>query len=161
MKKSFEEKQFLGYNQFNLVVRLIIAGGCLFSYFFSDSSLLDSSSDLFLILGISVLLISILLFLVPHLKTEVKDGFLVLNGYWTTRIVKIDLRNIKRCEKVKYSKYLLSRSVYNLHLKGSVKFFTHGSWAVELTDKEGLKYKIGTQRADELKKVLEETIKNQ
>lgn len=159
MNNFFEEKQYLGYNQFNLIVRLIIASGCLFSYFFSESSLFDQSSDLFLILGISVLFISILLFLVPHIKTEVKEGVLILNGFWTTRIVKIDLKNIKKLEKVKYSKFLLNRPIYNLHLKGSVKFYTYGNWAVELTDKEGLKYKIGTQRADELNKVLAQFIK--
>ena len=70
--------------------------------------------------------------------------------------MKIDLKNIERCEKVRYSKFMLNRAVYNLHLKGRIKFFTSGTWAVELTDKEGLKYKIGTQRPDE----LEQKIKN-
>lgn len=148
--KVFEEKQYLGYNQFNLLVRLILAVGCLGSYFATDASKFDDTSNLFLILGISVLVISIFLFFVPHIKTEVIGTNLVLSGFWTTRIVKIDLENIETCEKVKYSKVILNRAVYNLHLKGKVKFFTHGKWAVELTDKEGLKYRIGSQRADML-----------
>ena len=159
MQNSFEEKQYLGYNQFNLIIRLLIAAGCLFSYFFSETTTSDSSSDLFLILGISVLFISVLLFLVPHIKTEIKDDFITMNGFWTTRIVKLDLKNIKSCEKVKYSKFMLSRPVYNLHLKGNVKFFTQGVWAVQLTDFEGLRYRIGTQRPDELKEVINNNLK--
>ncbi len=159
MQSSFEEKQYLGYNQFNLIIRLLIAAGCLFSYFLSETTTTDSSSDLFLILGISVLFISVLLFLVPHIKTEIKDGYVIMNGFWTTRLVKLDLKNIKSCEKVKYSKFMLSRPVYNLHLKGNIKFFTQGVWAVELTDAEGLKYRIGTQRPDELKEVIKNNLK--
>ncbi|MFT6716437.1 MAG: hypothetical protein ACJA0Q_001076 [Saprospiraceae bacterium] len=160
MEKQFEEKQYLGYNQFNLLVRVIIAGGCLMSYFLADaSSVVDDSSALFLLLGISVLVISLMLFFVLHIKTEIKDEFLLLSGFWTTRMVKIDLKNIQSCEKVKYSKFMLNRAVYNLHLKGKIKFFTSGTWAVELTDKEGLKYRIGTQRSDELCKRIKEIIK--
>ena len=156
---QYEEKQFLGYNLFNLLVRTVIAGGCLISYFFSPTTIVDDSSDLFLILGISVLFISVLLFFVLHLKTEVSGNFLILNGFWTTRKVKIDLNNIVAYEKVKYSKLLLNRPIYNLHLKGKIKFYTHGNWAVELTDKEGLKYRIGSQRPDELCEVIKKVKK--
>ncbi|MFT6746774.1 MAG: hypothetical protein ACJAZ2_001118 [Glaciecola sp.] len=166
MEKKFEEKQYLGYNQFNLIVRVIIAAGCLASYFLADASnvidadsVIDDSSGLFLILGISVLVISLMLFFVLHIKTEIKDDFILLSGFWTTRVVKIDLKNIVSCEKVKYSKFMLNRAVYNLHLKGKIKFFTSGTWAVELTDKEGLKYRIGTQRADELSERIKLIIK--
>ena len=160
MEKKFEEKQYLGYNQFNLIVRVIIAAGCLASYFLADaSSVVDDSSGLFLILGISVLVISLMLFFVLHIKTEIKDDFMFLSGFWTTRMVKIDLKNIVSCEKVKYSKFMLNRAVYNLHLKGKIKFFTSGTWAVELTDKEGLKYRIGTQRPDELSERVKVIIK--
>jgi hypothetical protein len=160
MENKFEEKQYLGYNQFNLLVRVIIAAGCLLSYFFADAtSLVDDSSALFLILGISVLVISLLLFFVLHIKTVINDDFIILSGFWTTRIVKIDLKNIEGCETVKYSKFMLNRAVYNLHLKGKIKFFTSGSLAVELTDKEGLKYRIGSQRADELNGRIQKIIK--
>lgn len=159
IKTHYEEKQYLGYNLFNLLLRTVIAAGCLISYFFSTTSIIDDSSDLFLILGISVLFISVLLFFVLHLKTEVVGGFLILNGFWTTRKVKIDLNNIVSCEKVRYSKLLLNRPIYNLHLKGKIKFYTHGNWAVELTDKEGLKYRIGSQRPDELCEVIQKVKK--
>ena len=164
MEKQFEEKQYLGYNQFNLLVRVIIAAGCLMSYFLADaSSVIDDSSGLFLILGISVLVVSLMLFFVSQeevkKETEIKEDYLILSGFWTTRMVKIDLKNVEKCEKVKYSKFMLNRAVYNLHLKGKIKFFTSGTWAVELTDKEGLKYRIGTQRVDELNERIKKIIK--
>lgn len=154
MNKHFEEKQYLGYNQFYLFMRLVIAVGCLFSYFFSNETVKDDTSNMFLFLGIAILFVSVALFLVLHIKTEVVDHFIILSGFWTARMVKIDIRNIVSCEKVKYSKYAMKRSVYNLHLKGRIKFYTHGNWAVELTDTAGLKYRIGSQRAEELSKVI-------
>jgi hypothetical protein len=159
MEKRYEEKQYLGYNQFNLLVRVIVGAGCLLSYFLADVSAVDDSSELFLILGISVLVISLLLFFVLHIKTEIRDDFMLLSGFWTTRVVKIDLKNVVSCEKVKYSKFMLNRAVYNLHLKGKIKFFTSGTYAVELIDKEGLKYRIGTQRSDELVEKINQVIK--
>ena len=49
--------------------------------------------------------------------------------------------------------------MYNLHRKGTIRFFTRGTECVELVDKDGLVYLIGTQKADELTKVLENEIK--
>ena len=86
-------------------------------------------------------MISLLSFFVLHLKTQIFGNILELDGFWTTRKVKIDLNNIVKYETLKYSKMLFNRPVYNLHLRGKIKFFTHGNWAVELTDKDGLKYK--------------------
>ena len=49
--------------------------------------------------------------------------------------------------------------MYNLHRKGTIRFFTRGTECDELVDKDGLVYLIGTQKADELTKVLENEIK--
>lgn len=153
---QFQEKQYLGNNKFNLFIRLIIAVACIGSYYSADSS--DETAGLFLIIGISVLAISVILFLILHIKTEVVGDNLILDGFWTTRKVKIDLNNIVKTEVVKYSKILFNRPVYNLHIRGRVKFFTHGNYAVELTDKEGLNYRVGSQRVEELNKIIEEKI---
>ena len=61
-------------------------------------------------------------------------------------------------KKVEYSKYLLNAAVYNLHLKGKVRFYTRGSYAVELIDKDGLVYLIGSQKAEELTRVIQEKL---
>ena len=89
-----------------------------------------------------------------HLKTQVRGDILELDGFWTTRKVKVDLKNIDKVEVVKYSKILFNRPVYNLHIRGKIKYFTHGNYAVELTDKDGLRYRIGSQRFEELKILL-------
>jgi hypothetical protein len=83
-----------------------------------------------------------------------------LDGFWTTRKVKVDLNNIVKCETLKYSKILFNRPVYNLHVRGKIKYFTHGNWAVELTDKDGLRYRVGSQRFKELSKLINEKITN-
>lgn len=154
----FSEKQYLGYNKFNLFIRLIIAIACISSYYTSEEG--HETADLFLIIGISVLTVSVLLFFVLHIKTKVEGNNLELDGFWTARKVKIDLNNIVKSEVVKYSKILFNRPVYNLHIRGRVKFFTHGNLAVELTDKDGLRYRIGSQRFEELNEIIQEKIVN-
>ena len=155
---EFEEKQYLGYNKFNLFIRLFIALGAFGSYFVSDSK--DETANLFLFIGLGILLLSVLSFFVLHLKTQVFGNILELDGFWTTRKVKIDLNNIVKCETLKYSKILFNRPVYNLHVRGKVKYFTYGNWAVEITDKDGLRYRVGSQRIKELNKLINEKITN-
>jgi len=77
---------------------------------------------------------------------------------WTARKVKIDINSLISAKKVKYSRYLLNRSVYNLHIKGSIRFFTRGNDAVELTDKDGLTYLIGSQKSEELERIINEKL---
>ena len=79
---------------------------------------------------------------------------IVLDGLWTARKIKIDLTSIRSVKKVMYSKYILNRSVYNLHLKGTIRFYTRGVDAVELIDKDGLIYLIGSQKSEELARVV-------
>jgi hypothetical protein len=45
---------------------------------------------------------------------------------------------------------MLNNPVYNLHIKGTIRFYSSGNSAVQLTDKEGLIYKIGTQQQESL-----------
>ena len=57
------------------------------------------------------------------------------------------------------SRFFFKNAVYNLHRKGTIRFFTRGAYCVELIDKDGLRYLIGSQRADELTTVLQKEIK--
>lgn len=155
---NFIENQYLGFNPFNLIVRLIIAGGCFFSFFTAQETLKDSTANLFLILGISVLLISILLFFVLHIKTLLVDHLVVISGYFGARIIKLDLHNFVSSEVVSYSKFTFNRPVYNLHIKGKVKFFTYGKLAVKLVDKQGLIYLIGSQKAQQLNQLIDKKL---
>ena len=98
-------------------------------------------------------IIFILLFIL-HFVTKVENRSIILEGLWTARKVKIDISSILTSEKVMYSKFIFNRGVYNLHRKGRIHFYTYGRDAVQLTDKDGLIYIIGSQRADELNKII-------
>ena len=105
-------------------------------------------------------LVSALLVFILHFETKIINGSIILDGLWTSRKVKIDLNSIKSCERVNYSKYFLNRSVYNLHLKGSIRFFTRGNDAVKLTDKDGQVYLIGSQKVEELERIIQNKLNN-
>jgi len=79
----------------------------------------------------------------------------MLDGLWTSRKVKIDLNTIIEVKKVTNNTYILNPPIYNLHFNNKIHFFTHGHDSIELTDKEGLKYSIGTQKAEELFNALQ------
>ncbi len=154
---KFEEKQFLGYNKLSFFRRMVFTIFCFSAYYWSEEQ--NKSGDLFFIMGISILVISALLVFVLHFHTKVLNGSVVLDGLWTARKVKIDLSSIEQVRKTEYSRFIFNKSVYNLHRKGTIRFYTRGKECVELVDKDGLVYLIGSQRIDELTKVLEEAIK--
>ena len=104
------------------------------------------------------MMISIILCFILHFETTVFKDSVILNGLWTARKVKINIHSIVNVNKVAYSKYLINRSVYNLHRKGVIRFYTRGGEAIELTDKDGLIYLIGSQKAEELKNVITKKI---
>lgn len=152
----FEEKQYLGRNPYWLNRRLVLAAFCFVAYWVTEN---PQNGDLFLIVGTCILAISAILFFIIHYKTLVYDGYLFLDGLWTSKRVKIDLNNIVSCEKTPYSSFLLNNPVYNLHKKGTIRFYAGGKDAVKLVDKDGLIYMIGTQEADKLHAVLAKQLK--
>ena len=154
---DFIEKQYLGLNKTSLTRRMTLAIFCFVAYYWRENH--DKSGELYFFLGIAIMIISILLLFVLHFKTQVKNGSIILDGLWTSRKVKIDTASIVSAKKVKYSKYFVNRSVYNLHLKGTIRFYTRGVDAVELIDKDGLVYLIGSQKAEELARVINNKLK--
>ena len=152
----FEEKQYLGYNKFNLSIRSTVAVFCFLSAFYADPN--DPNAELFLVIGVLIMVLSVALIFVLHLHTSLDNNSLEISGFWNSRKVKVDLVNIVACEKARYSKFLLNRPVYNLHFKGKIRFFTRGNDAVRLIDKDGLIYVIGSQRAEELSLIINKEI---
>jgi hypothetical protein len=150
----FEEKQYLGYNRSSMLRRLSLALFCFGLYWWKVHN--DQNGDLFFLLGIIIIVISILLLFVLHLKIRVFKKYIELDGLWTSRKVKIDLSNIMKIERKRYSQYHFNNPVFNLHFKGLIRFYTGGSEAVEITPKEGSPYRIGTQKSAELEKILRE-----
>ncbi|MDG2058653.1 MAG: hypothetical protein P8J34_00670 [Flavobacteriales bacterium] len=155
---KFLEKQYLGLNKMSFIRRIALAIFCFVAYYWSENH--DKSGELFFSLGIAILVISALLVFVLHFKTKIINGSIILDGLWTSRKVKIDINSIRSCQKVSYSRFFLNRSVYNLHYKKSIRFFTRGTDAVELTDQDGLIYLIGSQKAEELDRVINEKLNN-
>ena len=155
---KFLEKQYLGLNKMSFIRRIALSIFCFVAYYWSENH--DKSGELFFSLGIAILVISALLVFVLHFKTKIINGSIILDGLWTSRKVKIDINSIRSCQKVSYSRFFLNRSVYNLHYKKSIRFFTRGTDAVELTDQDGLIYLIGSQKAEELDRVINEKLNN-
>ena len=155
---DFIEKQYLGLNKMSLTRRMTLAIFCFVAYYWSETQ--DKEGELYFFIGIAIMIISILLLFILHFKTQVKNGSIILDGLWTSRKIKIDTRSIVSAKKVQYSKYFFNRAVYNLHLKGTIRFYTRGIDAVELIDKDGLVYLIGSQKAEELTRVIQEKLNN-
>lgn len=171
----FEEKQYLGHNRLSIAIRTILAVFCFIAYYWSENPNpvqvyflklgsypikdLDHSGLIFFILGISLVLLSSLLTFVLHTHTRVYAGYLVIDGFWTSRRVKIEFHGIRSLRRSRYKKNSLRRAVYNLHNLGIIRFYTSGEEFIEISDREGFTYRIGTQRAPELHKILKEQIK--
>ena len=153
---KFLEKQYLGLNKMSFIRRMALAIFCFVAYYWSENH--EKSGELFFFLGIFILVISALLVFVLHFETKIINGFIILDGLWTSRKVKIDINSIRSCQRVSYSKFFLNRSVYNLHYKKSIRFFTRGSDAVKLIGKDGQRYLIGSQKAEELERSINNII---
>ena len=155
-KNQFIEKQYLGLNKMSISRRLVLSIFCFIAYYWRENH--EKSGDLFFLMGIAILVISVFLIFILHFETKVYNCSIILDGLWTSRKIKIDLNSIQSVKKVMYSKYILNRSVYNLHLKGTIRFYTRGADAVELTDKDGLIYLIGSQKSEELARVINQEL---
>ena len=179
MSKSeilFEEKQYMGHNRLSIVIRSLFTLFCFIAYYWSENPKpvqvsfvkigsypienVNESGLIFFIVGVSILIFSTGLTYILHIQTTVYKGFLILDGFWTARKVKIDLKNIVSMRKSRYKKNILRRAVYNLHNKGVIRFYTSGEEFVELIDNDGFTYRIGSQKANELFKTLKSQIKN-
>lgn len=169
----FEEKQYLGHNRFSIVIRTALTIFCFLGYYWSQNPkpieisffklgsypLHDGSSGLiFFIVGLSILVLSAGLTFVLHIQTKVYKGYIVLDGFWTSRKVKIDLNTITSLRKSRYKKNIFRRAVYNLHNLGVIRFYTSGEDFIELVDNTGFVYRIGSQKPTELYNVLKNQV---
>src|SRR5471030_2329402 len=118
-----------------------------------------SKPGLLVVVGFAIIIISIIMGFLLHFRTRVQNKSILLNGLWTTRLVKIDLNSIVKVEKGEYSKYLFNNPVYNLHTKGTIRFFAAGKDAIFLTDRDGLVYIIGSQQANEFLRSIQEEMR--
>jgi len=171
----FAEKQYMGHNRLSIVIRSLITLFCFIAYYWSENPKpvqvsfvkigsypiqnISESGLIFFIIGACILVFSTGLTYILHTQTKVYNGFIIIDGFWTARKVKIDLKNIVSMRKSRYKKNMLRRAVYNLHNKGVIRFYTSGEEFIELVDNDGFTYRIGSQKASELFKTLKSQIK--
>ncbi len=151
-KATFTEKQYLGRDFNRISIRVVMIIFAFVAYFVTENR--DRNGELFLIVGFSILIVSIFMLFMVHYRTTVKNKSVVLDGLWTTKLVKIDLNSIVKVEKKPYSAFLINNPVYNLHQKGKIRFYAGGKDALSLTDRDGLEYIIGTQHQDEFEEAI-------
>ncbi len=167
----FEEKQYLGHNRLSIVIRTALTIFCFLGYYWSENPKaiklgfftigsypiqdVSHSGLIFFMLGINILFLSAGLTYVLHIQTKVYVGYMLVDGFWTSRKVKIDLSNITNIRKSRYKKNIFRRAVYNLHNAGIIRFYTRGEDFIELTDNTGFVYKIGSQKPQELFNILQ------
>ncbi|MBB3054692.1 hypothetical protein [Mucilaginibacter gotjawali] len=156
-KPAFTEKQYLGREFIPLTIRLVLAMFCFAAYFFTDER--ERNGDLLVVVGFAIIIISIIMGFLLHFRTRILNKSVLLDGLWTTRLVKIDLNSIIKAEQGQYSRYLFNNPVYNLHSKGTIRFFASGKEAIFLTDRDGLVYIIGSHNANELLRAIKEEMK--
>ncbi|MGM9477864.1 hypothetical protein ACS5PU_15640 [Pedobacter sp. GSP4] len=155
---AYIEKQYIGRDYVRIFIRLIMAAFCFAAYVYERDR--DNTQDLFLVVGFGIIGVSMLLLFLIQYKIVVDNGSMILDGLWTTKRVKIDLNSIVDVRKDIYSRYFFNNPVYNLHTKGTIRFYSSGKDAVVLTDRDGLEYFIGTQRPNELFLVIKEEMRN-
>lgn len=154
---AFLEKQYLGRDYGRISVRMVLALFCFTAYYITERR--EQNAELFLVVGCGILIVSVIMIFLLHYKTTVYNKSIVLDGIWTTKMVKIDLNSIVKVESRPYSSYMVNNPVYNLHQKGTVRFYAGGKDAVKLTDRDGLIYIIGTHRQAELEQSIRAEMK--
>jgi hypothetical protein len=157
-KPVFVEKQYLGREFIPITIRLVLAMFCFAAYVFTDER--ENSGNLLAVVGFAIIIISIIMGFLLHFRTRVLNKSILLDGLWTTKLVKIDLNSIVKIEKGSYSRYLFNNPVYNLHSKGTIRFFTAGKEAIHLTDRDGLLYIIGSQHVNEFLRAIQEEMRS-
>lgn len=149
---AFLEKQYIGRDYIRICIRLIMAAFCFAAYVYERDR--DRTQDLFLVVGFGIIGVSIALLFLIQYQIVVDHKKMIIKGLWSAKRVEIDLNAIVKVRKDTYSSYLFNNPVYNLHRKGSIRFYSSGKDAVVLTDTDGFEYYIGTQRPNELYLVI-------
>ncbi len=154
---TFTEKQYLGRDYNRISIRLVMILFCFTAYYINYER--DRNGELFLLVGSSILIVSVLMLFMVHYRTTVINKSVILDGLWTTRLVKIDLNSIVKVTRTKYSSYVINNPVYNLHTGGKVRFYAGGKEAISLTDRDGLEYIIGTLCPEEFEAAIKQEMK--
>ncbi|MGZ3884541.1 MAG: hypothetical protein ACXVPQ_04030 [Bacteroidia bacterium] len=166
----FEEKQYMGHNRLSIIWRMLFALFCFLGYYWSENPKpvkvamfyigsypvqdIPNSGKIFFLLGLLLLVLSALLTFILHIHVRVYKDYMVIDGFWTARRVKIDFSSIASLRKARYKRNIFRPAVYNLHSKGIIRFYTSGEEFVEFKDRSGFIYRIGSQRSAEMYQLI-------
>lgn len=173
----FEEKQYMGHNRLSIIWRMILALFCFLGYYWSENPKpvqvsvfyigsypiqnIPNSGEIFFLLGLIILVISAGLTYILHTHTRIYNGYMIIDGFWTARRVKIDFSTIKHLRVGRYKRNIFRRAVYNLHSKGIIRFYTSGQNFIELRDDAGFTYRIGSQYATQICDIIKKQLKKE
>lgn len=165
----------MGHNRLSMIWRTIISLFCFVGYYWSENPKpvqvaifrigsypaidIPNSGQIFFLVGLLFLLFSVMLTFILHTRTQVFKNYILIDGFWTARRVKINLDTITHIRKSRYKKHIFRSAVYNLHSKGIIRFYTSGSEFIELKDDTGFTYRIGSQKTPELYQLLRKQLK--
>ncbi|HTF05185.1 MAG TPA: hypothetical protein VK826_14250 [Bacteroidia bacterium] len=165
---KFEERQYHGLNRHSLVRRMLLSVFCFVAYYWSenpkpvDVSIIHIGEypgdlrygELFFVLGLVLIALSVALLFVPHMKTVVTENGIVLTGKFPGRRVEIPFSSVVSARKITIRPSIFNRPVFNLHTKGRIRFYTWGNEMIEIAGKDGKVFRVGSQRSTELMNVL-------
>jgi len=165
---KFEEQQFHGLNKHSIVRRTLLSVFCFLAYYWSENpkpvevgniQIGEYPGDvrygeLFFVLGLGLLALSVILLFVPHMKVQITEKEITLQGKFPPRVVKIPLSSIQSVRKVHIRPSVFNRPVFNLLTRGRVRFYTWGNEMIEITSKEGKIFRIGTHKTNEFYNLL-------
>lgn len=152
MDTLFKEKQHIGFNGFSILRRMVLAIFCFIAYYYSEGR--EENADLLFLLGIILLVVSVLLLFIVHLKTYIYQDKIVVKGLFSSKVITIQMNDIKEFEMINYPGSLLEPYTFNLHGEGQIKFYTHGNYAMKLVTQDGNNYIIGTNKPIEFLSIL-------
>ena len=88
-EEKFIERQYLGLNKVSISRRMTLAIFCFIGYYLSEHpdrlqnlrNLSPQSGELFFLMGIVILILSIILIFILHFETKVVNKSIILDGF--------------------------------------------------------------------------------
>ena len=103
-KNQFKERQYLGLNKMSIFRRISLAIFCFILFYWRENH--EKSGDLFFLLGIIILIISIILVFILHFETSVSNGSIKPHceecnnlGATTLALESIFKLTLRKCDK--------------------------------------------------------------
>lgn len=171
-KLIFEEQQYHGLNKHSMIRRLLLSVFCFVAYYWSenpkpvDVAMIHIGEypgdvkygELFFVLGLALVALSVILLFVPHMKIKVDSKIIRIKGKLAGRVVEIPIADITGVRKLSVRPTIFARPVFNLRIKGKLRFYTWGNEFVEIRTVSGEIYRLGTQKSGELVQLLRNLI---